>query len=256
MSSVPSTADILEAMTEVAGIVDDESFEVPTDTVVSRTVVVNKQEFNWDSVRGLDYSACMAIGNYIAQFAHRYLGMAKSLGLGVDDLIQEGFIGACYACRKYHPDKNEFITFSTLYIKGAMLNAVSRAHPVHIAKDEVLKLFREGTLPQAFSTNHEIGDSSSGNKSEWGDTFLVAEEEEDVTLNESDRKFLLKKMGNVLDSREHEILKRVYGLGCEPQAFHAIGTHFGVSKERIRQIHTRAVEKLRNHCRVRIASLV
>jgi RNA polymerase sigma factor (sigma-70 family) len=49
-----------------------------------------------------------------------------------------------------------------------------------------------------------------------------------------------------LDGREREIVMRRFGLGDMPaQTLEEVGRHFGVTKERIRQIETRALNKLR-----------
>jgi len=50
-----------------------------------------------------------------------------------------------------------------------------------------------------------------------------------------------------LDDREKDIIICRYGLdqGAEPQTLEQVGTHFGVTKERIRQLESRALRKLR-----------
>jgi RNA polymerase sigma factor (sigma-70 family) len=50
-----------------------------------------------------------------------------------------------------------------------------------------------------------------------------------------------------LDNRERDIIKFRYGLeqGTEPQTLEKVGNRFGVTKERIRQLESRALRKLR-----------
>jgi RNA polymerase sigma factor (sigma-70 family) len=50
-----------------------------------------------------------------------------------------------------------------------------------------------------------------------------------------------------LDPRERDIIVYRYGLerGTEPQTLEQVGTRMGVTKERIRQIEARAMEKIR-----------
>ncbi len=59
----------------------------------------------------------------------------------------------------------------------------------------------------------------------------------------------VEKMLNALDPRERSILRQRFGLddvGGEPQTLEQIGRRFGVSKERVRQLEVRAMQKLRS----------
>ncbi|QOJ14609.1 MAG: sigma-70 family RNA polymerase sigma factor [Planctomycetia bacterium] len=58
---------------------------------------------------------------------------------------------------------------------------------------------------------------------------------------------LLERMMGTLDDREREILRHRFGLegGGQPQTLEQIGRRFGVSKERVRQLEARAMQRLR-----------
>jgi RNA polymerase primary sigma factor/RNA polymerase sigma factor len=58
----------------------------------------------------------------------------------------------------------------------------------------------------------------------------------------------LDRMLETLDERERDILRQRFGLDehREPRTLQQVGEHFGVSKERIRQLEARAMSKLRN----------
>ena len=57
---------------------------------------------------------------------------------------------------------------------------------------------------------------------------------------------ILSKMGQCLSSREEEVLLRHHGIGYpEAQTLEDIGECLGVTRERVRQIEARALEKLR-----------
>lgn len=60
-------------------------------------------------------------------------------------------------------------------------------------------------------------------------------------------RFTLDRMFEVLDDRERGILRQRFGIDehREPKTLEQIGKHFGVSKERIRQLEARAMDKLR-----------
>ena len=66
-------------------------------------------------------------------------------------------------------------------------------------------------------------------------------------LAETDRLFQVGKFLDRLDSREQTIIIRRYGLDHqhEPQTLKEVGSALGVTKERVRQIEAKAMEKLR-----------
>jgi RNA polymerase primary sigma factor/RNA polymerase sigma factor len=66
-------------------------------------------------------------------------------------------------------------------------------------------------------------------------------------MAESDRLLQVGKFLGRLDSREQTIIIRRYGLDHqrEPQTLKEVGSALGVTKERVRQIEAKAMEKLR-----------
>ena len=61
----------------------------------------------------------------------------------------------------------------------------------------------------------------------------------------------VKKLLNILDKREREILIRRFGIDSnEPKTLEQIGNDLGFSKERIRQLENVAIQKLRKSGRV------
>jgi RNA polymerase primary sigma factor len=52
---------------------------------------------------------------------------------------------------------------------------------------------------------------------------------------------------NVLDEREQAIIKMRFGIECDEKTLEEIGKNYNISKERVRQIQKRAIDKLRDH---------
>lgn len=74
-------------------------------------------------------------------------------------------------------------------------------------------------------------------------TFDELEDDQQAAL-----RGILEKMLDSLDERDREILRQRFGIdrSSEPQTLEQIGRHLGVSKERVRQLEARAMEKLRS----------
>jgi RNA polymerase primary sigma factor len=87
---------------------------------------------------------------------------------------------------------------------------------------------------------------------EGEDSDFEIETLEDATSN-SDQQFAARECSSVvrdamrvLDARERDVVERHYGLrNGEPETLQRIGTDWGVTRERVRQLKDRALEKIR-----------
>lgn len=216
---------------------------------------------------------------FVVSVAKKYRGQ----GLPLSDLINEGNIGLITALEKFEPEKGyHFISYAVWWIRQSILKALSEKgrlvrlplnrtnEYIQISKaKEKLAHSKESDEVSTKEIAEETGleenlvkellqvtqdtvnlDSKIKGKDESETTFAEflidpngTPEDEIVSssLNEEVNSLL-----SVLTDKERNIISLRYGLtGEKPKSLKEIGDSYNLTKERIRQIEKRVLEKLR-----------
>jgi len=221
---------------------------------------------------------------FVVSIAKQYANQ----GLSLEDLINEGNLGLIKAAHRFDEERGfKFISYAVWWIRQAMLQSLAEhSRIVRLPLNRAGTLYRIGKvsrqldqelgrspLPEEIAarlnistqevestmvianTHVSLDDPYSGDKDDTAlvdyltDEHQAAPDEDTYTAALSDD---LERALGTLSDREREILSLYFGLGGdEPMTLEDIGKKMKLTRERIRQIKEKAIQRLRHSTRAR-----
>lgn len=216
---------------------------------------------------------------FVVSVARNY----QNQGMSLSDLINEGNVGLVRAAKRFDEKKNfRFISYAVWWIRQAILQALAeqsrimrlplnRAGAIHkISRTQIeleqrfnrppdiSEIARELELPESavqetisISSNHVSLDAPV--KDYDGASLLDLVQQKgsetprpDDGVHAISLRNEIKQLLGVLNDREKEIIKLYFGIGHEAAfTLDEIGRRFNITRERVRQIKSKALERLK-----------
>ncbi|MEQ8384405.1 MAG: RNA polymerase sigma factor, RpoD/SigA family [Coleofasciculus sp. A1-SPW-01] len=270
----------LVEMDEMTERLHQELGRKPTNAELAQALDLSERQFENRLYRGQISKRKMIRSNLrlVVSIAKRYLNR----GVPFLDLIQEGALGLNRAAEKFDPAKGyKFSTYAYWWIRQAITRTIANDArtirlPIHIVeklnklkkvqrelKQKLQRTPDETELAEALdisrtnlrqllqlrrrslSLNHRVG---KGEDTELVDLL----EDNDLHLPEQQmsesmmRQEISDVLSDVLTEREKDVISLRYGLATpESYTLEEVGSMFNLSRERVRQIQSKAMRKLR-----------
>jgi RNA polymerase primary sigma factor len=217
---------------------------------------------------------------FVVSVAKQY----QNQGLSLPDLINEGNLGLIKAAEKFDETRGfKFISYAVWWIRQSILQALAeQSRIVRLPLNQVGSLNKINKAFSKFEQENEriptpdelalvlelprdkVSDTLriSGRHISVDAPFVEGEENSllDVLVNSdspnADRHLIKESLAREIDrslatltERERDIIRSFFGIGCQEMTLEEIGEHFGLTRERVRQIKEKAIRRLRHTTR-------
>jgi RNA polymerase primary sigma factor len=211
---------------------------------------------------------------FVVSVAKQYQGR----GLSLDDLIEEGNIGLIKAAQRFDETKGfKFISYAVWWIRQCILEALEenvRIVRLPMNQENLLRNINKVRQNYLQEQNREPSDDEisevlgvpankigevirlskrymsvdspfeEGEDNSLADVIPSKHPDTDANLDKESLHKDIDKVLNLLPIRSRDIIKLNFGIGCEPLSLEDIGDHFGISRERTRQILYNSLESI------------
>ena len=222
---------------------------------------------------------------FVVSVAKQY----KNQGLSLSDLINEGNLGLIKAAQRFDETRGfKFISYAVWWIRQSILqalaeqsrivrlplNKVGSLNKINKAFSELEQEFEREPSPEELATLLEIPTEEvettlgvAARHVSMDAPFVEGEDnslldvlenagtpgtDQELDYYESLRREIERSL-NTLTDRQCDVIKLYFGIGVEhPMSLEDIGDKFGLTRERVRQIKDKAINKLRSANRSRL----
>lgn len=217
---------------------------------------------------------------FVVSVAKQY----QNYGLTLGDLINEGNVGLIKAAQCFDETKGfKFISYAVWWIRQSILQAIAEnARLIRLPLNKISTInklnkyylqleqeYQREPTPEEIAEKMEISlaevqeglkisnrpvsmDAPLTTDEEsvtLGDVYIAAEssiQTPEALLNQDSLRIDIERSFNILSKREAAILSMYYGLsGYTAMSLEEIGTQLGLTSERVRQVKTKAIKKLK-----------
>lgn len=209
-------------------------------------------------------------------------------GLSLTDLIDEGNIGLVKAAEKFDETRGfKFISYAVWWIRQSILQAIAeQSRIVRLPLNQVGAISKINQVTNEFVQKHnrrpsihELAeltgiDEARIRQSQSADNHHMSidapfSDDDDNSMSdmlssgddsrtdkgvdfESMSDDLRAVLQNTLKDREIKIVTECFGIACQEKGLEEIGTEMGLTRERVRQIREKAIEKIRESGNARV----